>query len=351
MAVDKVARRLSRAWNEVRPSTRQRERSERAIRSAFHERYWQHAATSVGATVSDLGSGFRKLSRDSRWTIARDGDVMLDNHVMLRIAGNKPLMYRLLKEEGVTPPPYVVVRSPSDSRLQEILALGRAVAKPASGSGAGRGVTTNIQTAQELEAAVTRALVLSDEALVEPFVLGHSYRLLYLDGVLIDAIDRCRPTVTGNGKSTIEDLINIENEQRINATDTRALSLITIDAECKAHLKRQSLALGDKLEAGRQIDLKIVVNQNNRFENKRVTDQVHPTIAKRCAEICKSLRIRLAGVDIIAPDISNGWDDQRLLLNEINTTPGLHHHVLVDSGLTWDTAAVPVLETLLENAQ
>ena len=67
------------------------------------------------------------------------------------------------------------------------------VVKPATGTGGGAGVATGIRTRWQLARAAAAAAVYSDELLIERQVEGDNYRLLYLDGELLDAYVREAP--------------------------------------------------------------------------------------------------------------------------------------------------------------
>lgn len=258
---------------------------------------------------------------------------MLDSRVALRIAGNKALMYRLMNDWGFDCVPRHCVCTPDDdTEARELLGAGPLVTKPCSGTGAGRGITSRIGTVRELRRAIGVAAIYDDAVLVEEHVEANSYRLLYLDGQLLDAIWRRRPSVTGNGSSTVDELVDEENSLRKQADGIRALSLITKDRELGNQLRHLGLSRRYVPDRGEVVAVKSVVNQNNALENVRVVADVHPTIAAKCAEICERAKLRFVGVDVLAPDIRNSWHAQRVIINELNTTPGLHHHVLTATG-------------------
>lgn len=333
------------------PSNRSYQRARSALRQAFYDVYWTEIAEACGAKLVDLGSGFRKIQRGSQWTITHGGNVMLDSSVMLRLAGNKPLIYQLLSDLGVDVPDHLVGDGSDLDPALKLMMRVPLVVKPASDTGAGAGVTTNITDERTLRRAVQYALHYGRKVLIEPFVPGRSYRLLYLDGELIDAIWRKSPGVVGDGVATLRELIQAENERRMGAAPPEALSLLRVDDEMHQTLARSDLTLSTVPAAGESVILKSVVNQNNRFENERVLGRVHPSIAQRCRDLCTSLRIELAGVDLILSDIETDWSSQDVVVNEINTTPGLHHHVLVSDGPTWTFAGQPILEHLLTRTQ
>src|SRR5262249_22065905 len=106
------------------------------------------------------------------------------------------------------------------------------VVKPNSGTGGGNGVTTGITSISALRKAARLASGFDSTLLAEEQLKGHSYRLLYLDGMLIDAVRRDPPVLTGDGRSTIRQLIRSENARRLRAAPVTALSPLRIDQDC-----------------------------------------------------------------------------------------------------------------------
>ena len=301
--------------------------------SRFHDQYWDEVAALVGANCEVLGGGFRRISKGHQWTVVSDGDVMLDSRVALRMAGNKVLMYRLMADWGVSNlPGYCICKSTVTAAATEMLRSGPVVTKPAAGTGGGRGVTTRIASTEGLRRGIAIAAKFDETVLVEEFIEANSYRLLYLDGELLDAIWRRSPTVVGNGRSTIDELVNAENQLRESAVDLRALSFITKTKEYDNQLAHLGLARRTIPAAGDVVMVKSVVNQNNASENERVLDVIHPSIVAKCADICRRAKLRFVGVDLLAADIGRDWNEQQVYVNELNTTPGLHHHVLTATG-------------------
>src|SRR5437899_2802828 len=76
----------------------------------------------------------------------------------------------------------------------------------------------------------------SQRLLIEQQVTGEAYRLLYLEGELVDVVLRQSPRVTGDGHSTVHALIAAENERRVREGGRVAQTLISIDLDCKTTL-------------------------------------------------------------------------------------------------------------------
>jgi cyanophycin synthetase len=320
--------RLSRQLN---IESRRLEKRYQELREDFYQRFWYAAADSVGASVEDLGFGFLKVSRANQSTIVCGYLVQLDDHVSLRIAGNKPLTYRLLAQDGLPIPRYQTFSSHElgkAARFLSDLPGGKAVLKPASNTGGGAGVTMNLATASDLRSAVYAASVYGPNLLLEEQVPGHSYRLLYLGGEFVDAVRRDPPIIIGNGSNTVRGLVRAENRRRLDESFS-ALSPLTLDLESKITLRQQNLNPRTVPPSKSIVTVKAVVNQNTAKENHCVRESVHPSIIELGRTLVKKFRLELAGIDLLAKDIAEPLESGGVTINEVNTTPGLHHHVLL----------------------
>ncbi len=72
------------------------------------------------------------------------------------------------------------------------------VVKPQDGN-QGKGVTVNITTRPQLEAAYATALAYGSQVMVERFLPGHDFRLLVVGNQLVAAARRDPPQVLGDG--------------------------------------------------------------------------------------------------------------------------------------------------------
>jgi D-alanine-D-alanine ligase-like ATP-grasp enzyme len=323
-------------YEQVRQLLALREKKQAAdfhrLRIAFYDRFWREAAQNIGGEVEDFGYGFLRIWKNGKWTLVNLYNVSLDDHLSLQIAGNKPLMSRFLLENGCRVPRFVEYNLTALGSARDFLKKlkGPAVIKPASGTGGGRGVTTKIIDNGRLKKASFHAAKFGWPLLIEEEVPGDSYRLLYLSGKLIDAVRRDSPTVIGDGRRSIRELMRYETEERLREPyPGRALSPLSIDLECVFHLQRQGVTPRQTPAANQRIAVKSVVNQNSRCENHRILERVNPSLEQACSRLVTRLGFRLVGLDIMTSEIGIPLEESGGYINEVNTTPGLHHHVLV----------------------
>ncbi len=332
---NKIRRVIRKLINCLRPyngySNRQLIDKFSGLQKKFYIDFWKSAADVIGASVTNVGYGYFRIDKGDKKTYVRDYNVMLDDNVTLKIAGNKPFVLNILNDGGFPTPRYLEYKIDEVEKAQQFLVdLGRnVVIKPASGTGAGRGVTTHIDDEVKVRKASFFAASFCETLLIEEQVKGDSFRLLYLNGMFVDAIRRDPPFVIGDGKNTIQTLVKKENDKRIQSAEVLTFHPLIIDMECKLKLKEQGLDYKSVIDAEKKVIIKTVVNQNSCFENHIVRDSVHPSIIETGKNVVTELGITLGGIDVITQDISKSLAEVNGIINEINTTPGLHHHILV----------------------
>jgi glutathione synthase/RimK-type ligase-like ATP-grasp enzyme len=324
----------------------------RALRDEFYDQLWQTAAADLDAIYSKT-AGLTRIARGGLVTFVSHSNLMLDDIITTQIMAHKGVTYQLLSEMGFAVPEYCIFTLDSLPRAQEFLARmgGEIVVKPATGTGGGNGVTTGISTSDDLVKAARHAASFNPELLAEPFLTGHCYRLLYLDGEILDVVRRDPPTLCGDGHSTIRAIVATENKCRLSTRPLSALSPLMIDRDALNHLAAQGLSPTTRLKLDQRITLKRAINENASSENHSVLSTVHPEIIAVGAELVSNLGVRFAGLDVIADDIAAPLKASGAQFHEVNVGPGIHHHYLIADRSTGVPVATSVLKYLFENRQ
>ncbi len=297
-------------------------------REQFYRDVWMDAARRLGATVVELGNNIFELQRGDVRTKVFRNYCSLDDPVTLMLAGNKPLVLRLLQHADLPVPAYTTF---SLATLAEATSLhdrvGRpCVVKPAKNTGGGKGVSTGITNRRQIVFAAVAAAAYDRELLMEEQVPGANYRLLYLDGRFIDAVRRDFPAVTGDGRATIAELVKQANGERLRARYSIAQTLLTIDSEMRRTLAQQDLNLSSVPDKGQRVIVKTVVNDNAGADNVSAAHLLCPDIISSGQRAAETIGVRLAGVDIITPDPSQPLSETGGRIIEVNTTPGFYIH-------------------------
>ena len=241
------------------------------------------------------------------------------------IASDKDLTKSLLKSCGVPVPEGEVVDSPAAAwEAAQDIGL-PVVVKPSDGNH-GRGVALDLRQQADIEAAYVVAARHGSEVLVERFVLGHEHRLLVVGGRVVAAARGETAEITGDGRSTVQALVDsqINTDPRRGLNEGSPLSIIrpASDGAIVLDLQRQGLTADSIPEAGRQ-----VLIQRNGNVAIDCTDEVHPEVAHAVALAARVVGLDIAGVDVVAQDISKPLQAQGGAIVEVNAGPGLLMHL------------------------
>jgi cyanophycin synthetase len=248
------------------------------------------------------------------------------------IAQDKELTRSLLRSIGIPTPEGRAVESAEDAwEAAEDIGL-PVVVKPQYGNH-GRGVATNLQSQEQVIAAYNAAREEGRAIVVERHAPGDDYRMLVVGGKLVAAARREPAHVIGDGQSTVQKLIDKVNEDpRRSDGHSTSLSLIKIDAVALGVLMAQGMTPDTIPPVGKKVLIRRNANLSTGGTAADVTDEVHPDVARHAIEAARVVGLDIAGVDIVAQDISQPLQGQRGVIVEVNAGPGLRMHIEPSSG-------------------
>jgi len=195
------------------------------------------------------------------------------------------------------------------------------IAKPNNQSH-GRGVFL-AENAKQLRRALNAIFKIDRIALAQPFVSGDDYRVVVLDNEVISAYQRVPLSVTGDGHSTILQLLR--KKQRAFDKIRRDTRVPLADLRMLRKLRRQKLSLRSVPEKGTTIVLLDNANLSSGGESVDVTRIIHSSLKKLAINITKDMGLRLCGVDLLVTgNISK--KPKKVSIIEINSAPGLDHY-------------------------
>lgn len=249
-----------------------------------------------------------------------------------QIAQDKQQTRNLLKAVGVPVPEGepVANRNEAWEIAQEIGVP--VVVKPQFGNH-GRGVTTNCRTEEQVVAAFDNAREHGRDIMVEKYIPGSDYRLLVVGNKLVAAARRVPAHVVGDGVSTITQLVDeINRDPRRSDGHGTVLSKIRIDTIALAVLSEQGYEPNSVLPAGEVVLIRRNANLSTGGTAVDVTDEVHPSVAEQAIDAARVIGLDIAGIDVIAMDISRPLAEQSGAVVEVNAGPGLRMHLQPSEG-------------------
>ncbi len=319
-------------------------RQMKKLRAKFYVDVWTDAAQSCGTPATIVEGSLLSIPLEEGRLLVRRNLTSLDDHLTVELSENKTAVIRILSRRGIPVPRHLEVDFREVTRAWRFVSdLGsHAVVKPALGGIGGLAVTTNVRTRSELAVAMGFGASWGTRLLVEEMLSGSVYRLLYLDGELLDAVQRKPAHVTGDGSSSISQLIKHENERRRRLGIEAAQELLRVDRDMRQSLRSRGYRLRSVPREGEAVRLKSVINDNSREDNRPVLASIGPELVRAGAEAAGAVGLRLAGVDVITPDPTVSLEEAGGAVVEVNHGPGFYYHYM-NSG-----PGVPVAKMVLE---
>ena len=335
------------AWRERRNRQAARAFASDGRRAGYVER-WSEAAHELGGSATDLARGFVEVRVGDRRVVVWNHWVPLDDIVTLKLALDKPLVHRVLHAEGLPVPKHQFFDVGDLKPALDFMAAhdGPCVVKPTDLQG-GTVTTAGVGTAAQLRRARLRARRVAQRLLIEGQVAGDNYRLLFLDGRLLDVVRRDPPQLVGDGHSSVVDLLAAENTRRYRENGGARTWELVADLDTVFTLERQGMTPRSVPPAGAPVVVRTVVNANGREFNESVRDRVSDALVADAARAARLLGVRLAGVDVITPDCERSLADAGGVILEVNATPGLHYHYETRNPEHAVPVLIPILETLI----
>jgi cyanophycin synthetase len=244
------------------------------------------------------------------------------------IAGDKDVTRRLLASAGLPVPRGEIVRRADDAAASAARIGFPVVVKPLDGNH-GRGVALDLASEEEVRSAFERALGESrrGDVVVESFVTGSDYRVLVVGGRMVAVAERVPAHVTGDGRHTVSDLVEITNsDPRRGIGHEKVLTRIKVDDAAIELLRKQGYGLDDVPNEGAFVKLADTGNMSTGGISIDRTWEAHEENVEIAEEAARVVGLDVAGIDFLAPDITQPVRETGGAIVEVNAAPGFRMH-------------------------
>lgn len=221
------------------------------------------------------------------------------------------------------------------------------VIKPLDGNH-GRGITININSWPEAEEAYDAASTASKtkSVIIERYYTGRDHRVLVVNGKLVAVAERVPAHVVGDGKSTIQELIEETNrDPNRGEGHDNVLTRIQVDRATLQRLERKGCTLDTVLDRSEVMYLRDTANLSTGGIAIDRTDEIHPENIWLAERVSKIIGLDICGIDVVTPDITRPLRETDGVIVEVNAAPGFRMHVCPSQGLPRNVAA-PVIDML-----
>jgi len=219
------------------------------------------------------------------------------------------------------------------------------VIKPLDGNH-GKGASINVDNWEDAVKGLKHAKEYSRRVIVEKFITGFDFRVLVINNEVIAAAQRVPAHIIGNGKNTIQELIDTTNEDpRRGYGHENVLTEITIDRSTERLIDNAGYTLESVIPENETLYLKSTANLSTGGTSVDVTDLMHPENVFIAERISRVIGLDICGIDIMAPNLTQSLKENGGVVLEVNAAPGFRMHLAPSDGLPRNVAA-PVIDML-----
>ncbi len=169
------------------------------------------------------------------------------------------------------------------------------VVKPASQWG-GHGVSVAVRTLAELRCAINSARKYEEDVILEQYVPGDDFRLIFIDFKFVAAIRRRPAVITGDGHSSVAALIKQFNriEKKLDPSHK-----IPIDSETLRALRIKGVTFKTVPAKGVRVQVRLNANYHTGGTVDVVTDKVGNRLLALGKKVARHVGIPVMGIDFL----------------------------------------------------
>ena len=267
-----------------------------------------------------LGRGMMRLGTGARSQLLYRSAVEGDSSIGSLICGQKQISASILADAGFPAAEHIAVTTAQEA-VEAARKLGWPVVVKPEDRERSEGVTTNIRTEPALLFAFEQARKHSENVLVERHVLGFVHRIMVAGGQAIYAVKRLPKGVEGDGRRTVQELVDEANGQQSRRPPWKRLTPFPLDDLARACLSELGLTPQSVPDRGQWAALRPIASTADGGDVVNLTEEAHPDNIRLALDVARLLGLNAAGVDMMSTDLTRPWHENGAIVNEVNYNP------------------------------
>lgn len=301
----------------------------------------------IKVEMIDRADNFISLEKDNNIEYVKQATkTSKDNYVTVLMMENKTVTKKVLAKHDIRVPMGDEFNSIEEAERNVDKFINKPIVIKPKSTNFGKGISIfkDGGSREELMEGFNIAFKDDSTVLIEEFIKGKEYRFLVIDDEVAGILHRVPANVTGDGKLSIRELVEIKNQDPLRGKGyVTPLEKIKLDDAAKLFLKNDNKNF-DYIPAKDEV---VYLRENSNIstggDSIDYTDlipQKFKDIAVKCA---KAVNARVCGVDIMLEDYSS--EDSSYGIIELNFNPAIHIHCFPYKG-TERNIAYKVLKLL-----
>ncbi len=263
----------------------------------------------------------------------------------VEIAQDKDDTKRVLENIGLPVPRGDVART-LEGALEIAEEIGYPVILKPLAANHGRGISSRLDDAAQLNAAWPHSSSYGGRIVVEHFAEGRDHRVLVINGKVVAVAERVPAHVVGDGKRSVRQLIDIGNrDSRRGVGHTKSLTKLPTDKTTEEFLASKGQTLDTVPSKDEFVGLRATANLSTGGTSIDRTDEMHPDNVTSCEMAVGVIGLDIAGIDVLTRDISVPFRENDAVIIEVNAGPGIRMHTHPAEGEPRNVAA-PIMDML-----
>lgn len=303
----------------------------------------------VKVEVLDRSENFLLLQKGNHIEFVKQATkTRLDSYMTFLVLENKTVTKKVLKDSNIPVPEGKSYVSKQEAYADfELFQNREKVVKPVSTNfGVGVSILPKQVSQESFNSYIDFAFSFSPSIIIEDFLEGPEYRFLVIGGKCIAVCHRIPANVTGDGQSTIRQLVAKKNEDpRRGIGHTTPLEKIQLEKTELEVLSENGFSPESIPFKDQVVYLRKNSNISTGGDSIDVSDSVHESYKKFAVMATESIGAIFCGVDIILKNPKEPANLQNFGILECNFNPVLYIHEFPYSGAGVKTGP-PVLDAL-----
>lgn len=267
----------------------------------------------LGSSLYQLGWGknSRIISRSATWE---------DSYFGVTLSENKIATSLRVRNMGLPAPVHGIAKD-FEEAVNIVKQINFPVVTKPINLNRGEGVSVDITDLETLKKGFELANINNNPIIVERQVNGVCTRIFVANKKMYYAVKRLPKSIIGDGKHTVNQLINIANKENQQLPPWKRTEYFPLDEEALTSIYNEGYNLEDIPNKDDIVPLRRIESTQSGGYDEDVTNSIHPKNIEIAIKAADIFGLHVAGVDIISPDITKPWYENGAIINEVNFAP------------------------------
>ena len=301
----------------------------------------------IKVEMIDRSDNFISLEKDNKIEYVKQATkTSKDNYVTVLMMENKTVTKKVLAKHDIRVPMGEEFNSIEEAERNVDKFVNKPIVIKPKSTNFGKGISIfkDGGSREELMEGFNIAFKDDSTVLIEEFIKGKEYRFLVIDDEVAGILHRVPANVTGDGKLSIRELVEIKNQDPLRGKGyVTPLEKIKLDDAAKLFLNNDNKDFDYVPAKDEVVYLRENSNISTGGDSIDYTDLIPQKFKDIAVECAKAVNARVCGVDIMLEDYSS--EDSSYGIIELNFNPAIHIHCFPYKG-TERNIAYKVLKLL-----